>query len=83
MANRPISWKSAQQNAVTLSSTEAEYYTLSETAKEAKWHQNLLDQLGYSGPNVHPVTIFGGNTGALSLAKNLEHYRRAKRIDIR
>ena len=83
MANGPISWKSARQNAVTLSSTEAEYYALSETAKEAKWHQNLLDQLGYTGSDVHPVTLFGDNTGALSLAENPEHHRRAKHIDIR
>ena len=38
IANSPVSWKTARQHAVTLSSIEAEYYTLTEAAKEAKWH---------------------------------------------
>ena len=80
MAGGPVSWKSSKQHAVTLSSTEAEYYVLTEAAKEAKWIQTFLDEIGYVGTDVHPVTIYGDNTGALDLAENPEHYGRAKHV---
>ena len=83
MANGPVSWKTARQHAVTLSSTEAEYYALTEAAKEAKWHQILLKELQYNGYDARPVTLYGDNTGSLSLAENPEHHGRAKHIDVR
>lgn len=83
MANGPFSWRTARQHAVTLSSTEAEYYALTEAAKEAKWHQILLDELKYAGTDVHPTILYGDNTGSLALAENPEHHRRAKHIDVR
>ena len=83
IAGGPVSWKSAKQHAVTLSSTKAEYYALTEAAKEAKWHQAFLEEIGYSGTDVRPVMLHGDNTGALSLAENPEHHGRAKHIDIK
>ena len=83
VGNGPISWKSARQHAVTLSSTEAEYYALTEAAKEAIWLQNLLTELNYKGDDIKPLTIHGDNTGSLALAENPEHHHRAKHIDIR
>ena len=73
----------AKQYAVTLSSTEAEYYALTEAAKEGKWHQAFLEEIGYSGIDVRPIMLHKDNTRALSLAKNPEHHGRAKHIDIR
>ena len=73
--------KTARQKAVTLSSTEAEYYALSEAAKETKWHQLLLEELKYH--EFKPTLIYGDNTGSLSLAENPEHHARAKHIDVR
>jgi hypothetical protein len=35
----PIAWKSKQQGGVTLSSSEAEYYAISEVAKELKFYR--------------------------------------------
>jgi len=81
--NGPISWRSACQHAVTLSSTEAEYYALTEAAKEAIWLQTLLTELGYSGDDIKPLLVYGDNTGSLAIAENLEHHQRAKHIDIR
>jgi hypothetical protein len=62
---------------------EAEYYALTEAAKEAKWHQALLDEIQYTGTGVHPTIIHGDNTGSLALAENPEHHGRAKHIDVR
>jgi hypothetical protein len=41
----PIAWKSKQQGGVTLSSSEAEYYAISEVATELKFLKMLLDFL--------------------------------------
>jgi hypothetical protein len=43
----------------------------------------LLDKLKYTSTNTHLVMLHGDNTRALDLAENLEHYSRAKHIEIR
>jgi hypothetical protein len=43
----------------------------------------LLDELKYTGTDIHLVTLHGDNTGALDLAENLEYHGRAKHIQIR
>ena len=55
MAGGLVSWKSSQQHSVTLSSTEAEYYSLTNAAKEASWLRLLLSDLGYRESNVIPT----------------------------
>jgi hypothetical protein len=40
-------WTSKKQGAVTLSSTDAEYYSLSECAQESKTNPNLLKKSSY------------------------------------
>ena len=83
MGGGPISWNSRRQNAVTLSSTEAEYYALTEASKEAIWLQSFLDELGYAGSDLHPILLHGDNTGALDLAENPAHHARMKHIQVR
>ena len=75
IAKGPISQKSSKQKAVTLSSTEVEYYALTNTTKEAKQYQAFLDKIKYIKTNVHLVTIYKDNTRALALAENPEHHR--------
>ncbi len=82
MANGPISWKSTRQTAVTLSTTEAEYYALTGAAREAAWLRGLLDDFGYQGDDIRPTLIHGDNQGSLSLAENPTHHQRSKHIDI-
>ncbi|XP_042035223.1 secreted RxLR effector protein 161-like [Salvia splendens] len=41
-----VSWKATLQAAVTLSTTEAEYMTLTEAAKEGIWLKRLVGDLG-------------------------------------
>src|ERR1700722_1888830 len=55
IAGGPVSWKSAQQHSVTLSSTEAEYYSLTNATKEASWLRLLLLDLGYRESDVIPT----------------------------
>ena len=70
MAGSPTIWKSNRQKAVTLSSTEAEYYALSSVAKEAAWIRHFLLEIGYNRPDIEPILVNGDNQGSLALAEN-------------
>ena len=76
-----ISWKSKLQSIVALSSTEAEYVSLSSATHEAVWLRVLLDGMGFKQDNA--TTIFEDNQGAIALAKNPTHHSRTKHIDIK
>ncbi len=74
MANGPVSWKSLRQAAVALSTTEAEYYTLTSAIKEAAWLRGLPSDLGYYENDLQPTLIHGDNQGSLALAENPTHH---------
>lgn len=76
-----ISWKSQKQRSVAQSSTEAEYMSLAEAAKEALYLRNLLTELNME--HLAEITISVDNQGALYLAKNPVFHSRTKHIDIK
>ena len=61
---------------------EAEYYGLTNVAKEASWLRLLLSNLGYSQSDTLPTQLYGDNIPSLQLAENPEHHQRSKHIDI-
>jgi ribosome assembly protein YihI (activator of Der GTPase) len=82
MADGPVSWRSRRQGPVGLSSMEAEYYALTEAAREATWLRALLQELSYNKSDVHPTRIFGDNKPSHTLAKNPEFHQRSKHIAV-
>jgi hypothetical protein len=79
----PVSWKSRSNKSVTLSSTEAEYYGASETAKEEIFVKNILESIYELSCIELPMTLRMDNTGAIYLANNQTTGQRTKHIDIR
>ena len=75
-----ICWSSKKQAVVALSTSEAEYISLSAAAQETAWLQKLLLDLRMSS---HPITMMEDNQGAIALAKNPIAHSRSKHIDIR
>nr|GEX86176.1 retrovirus-related Pol polyprotein from transposon TNT 1-94 [Tanacetum cinerariifolium] len=75
-----VSWKSTLQTTVALSTTEAEYISMTEGIKECIWLHGLVQSLGL---NVEKLALFGDSQSALSLAKNLVYHERTKHIDVR
>src|SRR5580765_2621919 len=67
LANAAISWSSRKQKSVALSSTEAEYVSLSEAAKEAI---HLKKFLGEILENQEELVIYNDNQGAGQMTKN-------------
>jgi hypothetical protein len=77
----PISWRSKAMRHVTLSSSEAEYVSLSEAAKEVKFIIMVIESMGIKVEK--PVTIRVDNIGAIFMANNVTTSPRTKHIDIR
>ena len=64
-----ITWGSKKQSTITLSTTEAEYVTISKASREALWLQHLYGKLGFARKQA--TILFGDNNGLIAMAKNL------------
>jgi hypothetical protein len=81
MAGGLVSWSSKRQPTVALSTTEAEYMSMTRAVQQVTWMYAFLDEVGL--PQEHPFTIFGDNAPAIALTKNTKGHARAKHIDVR
>jgi hypothetical protein len=77
----PILWKSKAQKSVSLLSSEAEYYALSEAAKEIKFVVQILLSMGI--PVKIPVIVRLVNMGAIFMSENASAWSRTKHVDTR
>jgi hypothetical protein len=75
-----ISWSSKRQSTIALSSTEAEYISLSNGSREAIWLRSLFGEM--TKPLETPTPIFCDNQGAKSLAKDNTNHAGTKHIDV-
>ena len=67
LADGLISWTSRAQKTIAYSSTEAEYMTLSDCARQVTWIQSLLGELSYK---LKAIPICGDNQGSIFMASN-------------
>lgn len=88
----PVSWACKKQNAVALSTCEAELYASATAAQELLWLRGLLMELGVPQPDkigavprAEPAaaTLYGDNQAAIKTAENGVRSERTKHIDIR
>lgn len=77
----PIVWRSRAQKAVALSSAEAEYYAMSEAAKEIRFMVQLLESMGITVKK--PIIVHADNIGAIFLSENASATSRTRHIDAR
>ena len=81
LGNGAITWLSKKQPIQTLSTTEAEYLSLTSEIQEVIWIRSLLSELGYTQDN--STTIYEDNKGTIELTKNPKSHSRTKHIDIK
>ncbi|KJZ70698.1 hypothetical protein HIM_09922 [Hirsutella minnesotensis 3608] len=81
LGSAAISWTSKRQPCVTLSSTEAEYVALTQSAQEAIWLRSLMKDLCH--PQAGPTVIHEDNKGSIDLANNPQHHSRTKHISLK
>ena len=79
LAKAPVSWKSTLQSTIALSTTEAEYMTITKGVKEAIWFQGLLGELGIDKKY---VKMHCDSQSAIHLAKNQVYHAKTKHIDV-
>lgn len=79
--NGPVTWCSQRQKCTSLSTTEAEYVAMCETAKETSWMRRLLSGIGCE--QIGPTKLLCDNQGAIKLVHNPEFHRRTKHIDVK
>ena len=77
----PILWKSKLQRTVALSSTEAEYYALSEAAKEIKFLVQVMESMGIQLQ--FPIIVNVDNVGTIFMAENNTATSRTRHVDAR
>ena len=82
-----ICWKSRKQNLIALSSTEAEYISLTETAKEATWlrelYREICSRLSLNKSFIpHNIPIHADNQAAIQMAIVPHFHERTKHISI-
>ena len=77
----PITWRSKQQRSVALSSSEAEYVSLSEAAKEIKFVYQIMMSMGLKVRT--PIVVRVDNVGAIFMAENVSTSARTRHVDIR
>ena len=75
-----ISWRSHQQSSTALSTSEAEYMSLSDSAKEARSLLKLNITLETNNKNC--IKIYEDNRGAEKWTRTLSEPNRTKHIDI-
>lgn len=76
-----MSWKSRLQQTVATSTTEAEYYAVSEAIKEILYLLPIANEVG--SPQDLPIKLFGDNQGCIKLAENNQLTERSRHIDIK
>ena len=81
MAGAAVTWFSKKQPVVALSSTEAEYYALSECVKEALWIRQLFEEIGMTIND--PTVVHQDNMSTMAIAMNPIQHQRVKHMDIR
>jgi hypothetical protein len=78
LASGPVSWSSRKQPITAISSSEAEYITTADAAKQAIWLCHFL----YLVRNQEPTTLFIDNTSAIKLSENPVMHSWSKHIMI-
>ena len=75
-----IQWSSRKQKVVALSSTEAEYRALAQTATKVAWLHNMFSELGLNFP-ITPV-VWCDNVSVGALASNPVFHAQTKHIEL-
>ena len=75
-----VSWRSCLQKFVALSTTEAEYISLSESSREAVWLKGICEELGFKQ---EAAELYCDSQSAIYLAKNNMFHERTKHVIVK
>lgn len=80
LGNSIVSWESRKQRTVALSSTEAEYMSLSDACKEALFIKAFMSECLKLDVK---IVVYNDNQSTIKLSENHMYHARTKHIDVR
>ncbi|XP_050125357.1 secreted RxLR effector protein 161-like [Malus sylvestris] len=83
LAGGAISWKSTKQDAIAISTMEAEFIACFEATNHGLWLRNFISRLGVIDSIAKPLRIFCDNAAAVFFSKNDKYSNGAKHMDIK
>ena len=75
-----ISWKSSKQTTNVNSTTEVEYISASDGAKEVVWLKKFITDLGVVPSILDSIPLFCDNNGAIAQVKESRSHQKSKHI---
>lgn len=81
MGKRLVSWLSKKQEAISLSTTEAEYIVAAGRCTQILWMKQMLRDMKVEYEE--PITIFCDNSSTINISKNLVLHSKTKHISIK
>ena len=81
MAGAAVVYKTILQRVIALSSTEAEFYALSEAGKLALYVRSILNELGM--PQHIATSVYEDNKGCLHMTQNQKPTKNTRHVDLR
>jgi hypothetical protein len=81
MGTGAVSWMLRLQSIIALSTTEAEFISAVSAGQEIVWMRSFLGELSYAFDA--PSLLLMDNQSAIQVARNPEHHRRMKHLDLR
>ena len=76
-----VTWSSKRQPVTAISSTESEFYAVSQCALDCVYLRRVMELMGYK--QKHPTFIAQDNAACIYIVKGSGMYNRAKHIDTR
>ncbi|TQD79299.1 hypothetical protein C1H46_035136 [Malus baccata] len=83
LAGGAISWKSTKQDAIAISTMEAEFIACFEATNHGLWLRNFISSLVVIDSIAKPLRIFCDNAAAVFFSKNAKYSNGAKHMDIK
>ncbi|GJR99525.1 retrovirus-related pol polyprotein from transposon TNT 1-94 [Tanacetum coccineum] len=80
LGDKLVSWSSKKQKSTVVSSTEAEYISLSRCCSQIIWMRSQLTDYGFK---FNKISLYCDNKSTMALCCNNVQHSRAKHIDIR
>ena len=81
LGNATVIYKTLHQKSIALSSTEAEFYALSEAGKLTLYLRSILNELDI--PQYEATVLYEDNQGCLHMAASGKPTKRTRHVDIR
>jgi hypothetical protein len=76
----PVTWACKKQQAIALSSVEAEYRAVVNASQEALWLRQILSEFGFQ--QHHLTNLWCDNQSAIKLAKDPVQHQCSKHIEL-